>query len=613
MALRKSTDRGLEVRRWLALPVVSMFLLAALLTFVTMVAGIRYEHAALIEDSQRRAATFVQVRARLLQRTLRDHARWNDEAVERLLNRFDGAWADRNLGRDFVVTHDLSYVLVVDQAGRTTYGARYGEALAGLELDRFGMALPDLVKLARASGTQEPPTAMLAVPGESVHLVAASRLTAQAASGAGGGDTGAVLVLMRRLDGPVLRQVAEDYGFQGYRLAVGSDGLDDAQLPLLDAAGARLGTLTWHVAAPGSQLLRDVLPLAIGGYIVIAILLCLFLLRARRVAAGIEREAGESERRSALLARREAHLRAVLAQISDGILELDQNRCIRSANEAAAQILGMPVATLPGVPLARFLLDGERATERLLDAAEPGGESRQVPALSGTGREFTLEIDLAPAVAGEAGHLAVIRDVSDRERARHLLDLIASAMVVVDAECRKLFANQGAEALLATGDGLREQAGQIVAIGATGGGDLRRAVATAAGAGTGAIVRLMREGGRVLHAFVAPLRAVDRQGDMPVVITLRDPEAAWELPEAELGRLFGLTPAEARVVTGLVKGNTLREIAAEHGLSPNTVRNQLAQAFQKTGTARQSELVALALSSAGALAAIGVPAPTDAG
>jgi DNA-binding CsgD family transcriptional regulator len=56
---------------------------------------------------------------------------------------------------------------------------------------------------------------------------------------------------------------------------------------------------------------------------------------------------------------------------------------------------------------------------------------------------------------------------------------------------------------------------------------------------------------------------------------------------------FGLSAAESRLVSALLAGQTLDGYARETGHSRNTVRNQLAVVFEKTGTHRQSELVAL--------------------
>ena len=58
---------------------------------------------------------------------------------------------------------------------------------------------------------------------------------------------------------------------------------------------------------------------------------------------------------------------------------------------------------------------------------------------------------------------------------------------------------------------------------------------------------------------------------------------------------FGLSPAEARLVRLLATGASLRQAAAAVGVSYSTVMSQIKSCFQKTGTHRQAELVALAV------------------
>jgi DNA-binding CsgD family transcriptional regulator len=65
-------------------------------------------------------------------------------------------------------------------------------------------------------------------------------------------------------------------------------------------------------------------------------------------------------------------------------------------------------------------------------------------------------------------------------------------------------------------------------------------------------------------------------------------------PEPELvSDIFGLTRAEAEVAAFVAQGKSLAEIAAQRGSAAVTVRNQIRTIFAKTGTHRQSELVAL--------------------
>lgn len=56
---------------------------------------------------------------------------------------------------------------------------------------------------------------------------------------------------------------------------------------------------------------------------------------------------------------------------------------------------------------------------------------------------------------------------------------------------------------------------------------------------------------------------------------------------------FSLTAAESRLAGMLLQGHALDEVSARLGISKNTVRTQLRSLFEKTGTHRQADLVAL--------------------
>lgn len=64
-----------------------------------------------------------------------------------------------------------------------------------------------------------------------------------------------------------------------------------------------------------------------------------------------------------------------------------------------------------------------------------------------------------------------------------------------------------------------------------------------------------------------------------------------ELSAEDVVRLYGLTPAEARLAIALCEGMTLNEYAEAHGKSVGTVRIQLKSIFSKLGISRQPELV----------------------
>src|SRR5208282_5868830 len=64
-------------------------------------------------------------------------------------------------------------------------------------------------------------------------------------------------------------------------------------------------------------------------------------------------------------------------------------------------------------------------------------------------------------------------------------------------------------------------------------------------------------------------------------------------PAAILAKTFRLTPSEAKVACVIARGAPPDIAALELKISRETARNQLKSVFAKTGTHRQSELVAL--------------------
>jgi DNA-binding CsgD family transcriptional regulator len=93
-------------------------------------------------------------------------------------------------------------------------------------------------------------------------------------------------------------------------------------------------------------------------------------------------------------------------------------------------------------------------------------------------------------------------------------------------------------------------------------------------------------------------RLAHGDGSEATVLMLIYLPAASDGTLTALQRLFGLTAAEARVLALLLDDCRPREIADELSISITTVRSHLQSLFAKTGTRRQSELVALAWSAA---------------
>lgn len=80
--------------------------------------------------------------------------------------------------------------------------------------------------------------------------------------------------------------------------------------------------------------------------------------------------------------------------------------------------------------------------------------------------------------------------------------------------------------------------------------------------------------------------------DKPCVLVRIDEFNSHPQPE-RLRQALGMSAAEARLVSALCHGGSLATAAKEMKVSLNTAKTQLASVFAKTGTRRQSELIAL--------------------
>jgi DNA-binding CsgD family transcriptional regulator len=110
-------------------------------------------------------------------------------------------------------------------------------------------------------------------------------------------------------------------------------------------------------------------------------------------------------------------------------------------------------------------------------------------------------------------------------------------------------------------------------------------------------VRIPRPSGLgALCATLIPLRGsegLQASGLRGTLLVVTDPLAQAEPPVPLLVRLFGLTPAEARVAVLVGRGMAPKQAACSMGSAWNTVRCQLRKVYAKTGAAGQSELVRL--------------------
>ncbi len=230
---------------------------------------------------------------------------------------------------------------------------------------------------------------------------------------------------------------------------------------------------------------------------------------------------------------------------------------------------------------------GQRA--RLLLRPKDGGARRQ--RASEMASHVRRAIQIHRNLAGQR---------AESMAAQSTLDFLPIGVLVVNNVGRVLQTNRHARAVIELRDGLSVDRTGLCAAVPKETGRLRRIIAQVAAAGRQAArtpVGVMRIDRPSLAApwltMVLPVDGgakVDGIAQLAAVF-VSDGETQPDIPGEVLERLFDLTPAEARLLVALVRGQSLDEAAQAFTLSKNTLRNQLNQIFRKTGTAKQSELV----------------------
>lgn len=176
------------------------------------------------------------------------------------------------------------------------------------------------------------------------------------------------------------------------------------------------------------------------------------------------------------------------------------------------------------------------------------------------------------------------------------IDALALSMLIVDGKGIILHLNTGAECLLnSRNSGISCKNNRLLAADYACRDRLTALIAEATGyPAVGGAIFLSGEQTRQL--FVTPLPAAspfaqDWQRPLALVLVMETGKSllALQLQAA----LYDLSPAELRVASALLTGKSPEEYALEAGVTMNTVRTQLKNLFSKTGTHRQSELVAV--------------------
>lgn len=185
------------------------------------------------------------------------------------------------------------------------------------------------------------------------------------------------------------------------------------------------------------------------------------------------------------------------------------------------------------------------------------------------------------------------------------LEALPDGVALLDVRRRLVFANAALRAMAAARDGLSLTLdGGLAARDPPAQRGLHRVVNAALAALDGRI-GLLPEAGRVAvprpsgGAYVVralPLRRSAGVGPWTfrgAMLLVSDSAPRARPGAALLAQLFRLTPAEAALAASLAAGRTAKEHAAKRGVSPETVKSQMAEIRRKTGCRRQADLAAL--------------------
>jgi DNA-binding CsgD family transcriptional regulator/PAS domain-containing protein len=184
-----------------------------------------------------------------------------------------------------------------------------------------------------------------------------------------------------------------------------------------------------------------------------------------------------------------------------------------------------------------------------------------------------------------------------------VLDGLTVGVFLLDSNGRIVHANAAANEILDTADFLRSSCGRLVAGDARADQAMRETAAVAAdgeaAAGVkGIAVPLTAHNGDRYVAHMLPLTSGARRNAgaayaAAVAVFVRKATLQCSSPPEVIGKTYTLTPAELRVLVGIVEIGGVPEVAAELGVADATVKTHLRRLFEKTGTSRQADLVKL--------------------
>jgi DNA-binding CsgD family transcriptional regulator len=180
------------------------------------------------------------------------------------------------------------------------------------------------------------------------------------------------------------------------------------------------------------------------------------------------------------------------------------------------------------------------------------------------------------------------------------LDALDQGVLALDSHGRLIFANRYGDALLRSGQPLKQRQGAVTVTQAEHAQAFAAALRQCRLSGRPHALRLgaCEDSGKpaavctVTVLSVSPRSGLaDRLFAAELLVLVTHGRHRRVLAAQMLMQLFGLTPAEARLARALAAGESLESYSRTAGVRLPTARTQLKAVFEKTGINRQSELV----------------------
>jgi DNA-binding CsgD family transcriptional regulator len=191
----------------------------------------------------------------------------------------------------------------------------------------------------------------------------------------------------------------------------------------------------------------------------------------------------------------------------------------------------------------------------------------------------------------------------EAEMLAQALDGLRAAMIFADAGGRIVHANAAGYALLSEGDVVRAYEGRLAAGTRQADDSLRDALRAAAfgdeAIGTrGIALPLVAKTGDHYAIHVLPLtsgarRRAGRTHAATAAVFIHKAALQTPAPPVAIAEAYKLTVAELRVLFAIVEVGAVPEASDMLGIAPSTVKTHLGRIYEKTGTARQTDLVKL--------------------